>query len=197
MTGVSPSRQKFRIARELVQRLAKDKEYGFVDGVFVCGSVAANLALPHSDIDLIVAISGIDTEQVVTEKEFLTFLFANEFKKKRKLGFDISVRACPTDMVKAFIDGKFGNMSSSQYLHLPISIRLRLDMLEKGIIPLFLRRNYFPESKYNLRELTRRLAPRRNQIKQAYFSRFGFKRGEKQEERLRVNRKKTTKRFVG
>jgi hypothetical protein len=70
-------------------------------------------------------------------------------------------------------------------------------MLEKGIIPLFLRRNYFPESKYNLRELTRRLAPRRNQIKQAYFSRFGFKRGEKQEERLRVNRKKTTKRFVG
>lgn len=49
---ISPSRQKFRIAKRLSLALGK-RLGGKLVAVFVCGSVATNTALPKSDIELV------------------------------------------------------------------------------------------------------------------------------------------------
>ncbi len=56
---VTPSRRKFRIAKEFARALAADLGKD-LKAVFVTGSVAANMANPRSDIDIVVIVKNPD-----------------------------------------------------------------------------------------------------------------------------------------
>jgi predicted nucleotidyltransferase len=181
MANNTPSRQKFRLAKELAQRILKDPSLGFVDAVFVCGSVAANMAVPQSDIDLVVAT----TTKGFKDKPII-YRVCNEFHNQQNLRFNIHPIPFLTENVKAFIQGNLLVRNGTYNA-------LLAQMLGNGAIPLFLRATAFPESEYNLGELKRRLAPRRTSIKKEYADIWIPSRT--LEERMAANKKKAKRRF--
>lgn len=65
MATANPSRKKFRTAKLFAKALYK--EYGDkLKAVFVVGSVGSNIALPSSDIDVVVVVNS---EQMITKAD--------------------------------------------------------------------------------------------------------------------------------
>jgi predicted nucleotidyltransferase len=169
MPQQTPSKQLNRVARQFAKELKDRKE---VEGIFVFGSVAANVATTESDIDLLVSVPkliGNDLRDV-----------AAEFNQRT--GAHIKIHTTHSESIRRIMGG-----------HSTASGTRRI--LSEGSLPLYLDKKAFPENKYPKSAFIKRFAPRRRTIMQKYGEWGKGNREMSLEFRMTENAKRTKSRF--
>jgi len=168
MADPIPSKRLNRVARIFAKEAQR---LDGVEGIFVFGSVAANVATPESDIDIVISWDEKSHKNWLKIQD-LTY----EFNKRKSS----KVRVCtmPTETIKNFLGGE------------TVTGERNHKILLGGLIPLFLSKKAFPERAFSRRELIKKLRPIKEQIIERYFSEGrGFRR-------VAHNKKRNQNRFL-
>ncbi|HLC79548.1 MAG TPA: nucleotidyltransferase domain-containing protein [archaeon] len=174
----SQSREKNRLARLFVKQMLQKhpKVAPLIDGVFVFGSTAANLATSDSDIDIFfVTEKNAEKFRMIFQKDI------EKFTEKHKV--ELNVQSFHTDDMLSFIQG---NITRSLALE---------KILQFGCIPIYLNEKCFPknERKY----LFSRLHHTLQSIKKFYGALNAFPKSGSIDKRLgELRRHKGMRRFL-
>ena len=141
MPEATPSRKKFRVAKLFADGL--QKIYGpKLKAVFVTGSVAANVAKPDSDIDLIVVYSRGEPRKGMSREE-LEKLVEEDWKREGSpsvLKKSFALRHGSTVNYFLLEDKIFEKIGRGVVL--PIGFKPFVDALHDGAVPIFGARKY-------------------------------------------------------
>jgi predicted nucleotidyltransferase len=177
MPKETPSKILFRKARVLAKELSNNPHLG-VEGVFVFGSVAANLATEKSDIDVLISVKE---NKGAVEKVIGDLLRDFDKRKGVEIGYCVQESSIVAREVKDVIKG-----SNS------LSERNTLGMiLRGGCVPLYLNDAFLGKVGLTRKQLISLLRPR-----PAIFMKKLIARKRNLRVRLEKNKKKNSRRFV-
>ncbi len=162
-------------AKEILAKYPKAAR--LIDGIFLFGSAAANLAMVNSDIDIFCVVEkNAEKFRIIYQKSISAF----ENKHQVKLNF----QSFHTSDFMQFLEG--GQVRSFGLEK----------VLKIGCIPIYLNENRFPKNKRDF--LFTRLHPTRESIKQRYGKKmFGLPDSKSIAERLKKRgNRKGNRRFI-
>lgn len=135
----TPSREKFRIAKQFVKELQGIYGYG-LKAVFVTGSVAANIAKSNSDIDLVYIFDGKNSrpdlknrakpqERLPLSNKFEVPLRGNEYTFHRIVRFGSKIHF--TGLEERLFE-RIGKR-----IAVPVDCRPEVRAMHEGAVPIF------------------------------------------------------------
>jgi len=178
MSQETPSKKLFRKARHLARELVNNPELG-VEGVFVFGSVAANLAKEGSDIDVLIAIKERPDGATLKVKDLLI-----DFDKRKgvEIGFTVKTTSEFVTEIKKIIENPRRVITNGNNFEM---------MIRRGCLPLYISPAFLQQTGITKKELIERLRPRTP----AFMSRLIARKSDVGK-RIEVNKKKNRNRFM-